>query len=326
MHSMIKNSQILKDLIDEEITGMEINTPSGLYEPINYIVQLGGKRLRPLLVLMSYQLFNNKPEEIINQALSVELFHNFTLMHDDIMDQAPLRRNSATVHKKWDVNTAILSGDVMLVKSYELLLEKRENLYDILKSFNRCATGVCEGQQYDMDFEKQERVSEEEYLNMIRLKTAVLLGFSLELGALLSGKPSEAQTLYNFGVNMGMGFQLMDDYLDAFGDPKKFGKQVGGDIISGKKTYLTIKAYEKATQKQKKVLDSYYENGSGISNKNKVEGVMKIYKELSIEGLVAEKMNLYFGKSKKYLKKVNAPLHRKKILDNFLDEIIGRDR
>jgi geranylgeranyl diphosphate synthase type II len=234
-------------LIEAEIKRNKFGKePASLYEPIRYLMGLGGKRMRPLLTLLSYSLYKDDVKSIVPFAVAIEAFHNFTLMHDDIMDNAPLRRGDKTVHEKWNVNTAILSGDVMLVKVYDMLLSlDAEKLKPVLQKFNTCAAEVCEGQQWDMEFETLASVSESQYINMIRLKTAVLLGFSLEFGAILANSSVEDQNaLREFGVNIGIGFQLKDDLLDAYADPKKFGKQVGGDIIANKKTYLLIKALE----------------------------------------------------------------------------------
>ncbi|HAH37764.1 MAG TPA: isoprenyl synthetase, partial [Algoriphagus sp.] len=221
----------LESFIREQNFGED---PKELYEPITYILSLGGKRIRPLLSLLAYGLYKKDPKTILSQASAVEVFHNFTLMHDDIMDQAPLRRGKATVHEKWNENVAILSGDVMLVRAYDLLLPTPHTLLPkVIRLFNKTAAEVCEGQQHDMNFESREEVHEDEYVNMIRLKTAVLLGFALELGAILAEASEEdCQKIYNFGVNIGIGFQLKDDLLDVFADQAKFGKQVGGDIIS----------------------------------------------------------------------------------------------
>lgn len=225
----------INSAIEQEDFG---DKPQELYEPIRYIMSLGGKRMRPLLSLLSYQLYKDNIKEVIPASIAVEIFHNFTLMHDDIMDNAPLRRGQQTVHEKWNSPVAILSGDVMLVKAYQQLIANSptEKLTEILEKFNRCAIEVCEGQQIDMNFEEQEQVQEADYIEMIRLKTAVLLGFSLEFGGILAmDNEADQALLYQMGVNAGIGFQLMDDLLDVYADQDKFGKQVGGDIIANKK-------------------------------------------------------------------------------------------
>src|SRR5690554_2087299 len=257
--------------------------PNELYEPISYLMNLGGKRIRPLLTLMAYSLYQEDYKAILSPALAVEIFHNFTLMHDDIMDDAPLRRGKATVHEKWNANTAILSGDVMMVKAYDMLLEvPSDKLSVCMRHFNRTAAEVCEGQQLDMNFENREVVSEDEYLNMIRLKTAVLLGFALQYGALLAGAPEEdVQRLYDFGVSIGIGFQLKDDLLDVYADKAKFGKQVGGDIIANKKTYLLIKAKELAANRDTKELRDW-ENAADFDKEEKVKAVTALYDRLGI--------------------------------------------
>jgi geranylgeranyl diphosphate synthase, type II len=287
---------ILKDL-ELHIQKFNYGTaPVELYEPITYLMSLGGKRIRPLLTLMAYSLFKDDYKSILTPAMSVEVFHNFTLMHDDIMDNAPLRRGQATVHEKWNANTAILSGDVMLVKAYDMLLAMQANMLpQIMRLFNKTAAEVCEGQQYDMNFETCESVSEAQYIDMIRLKTAVLLGFSLQLGAMLAAAPQEvADRLYDFGVNIGIGFQLKDDLLDVYADKAKFGKQVGGDIIANKKTFLLIKAKELASGDLAADLESWL-NKTSFDKNEKVEAVRSIYDDLGIQGLTENKMQHFFN-------------------------------
>lgn len=270
-------------------------SPKELYEPLEYILSLGGKRIRPLLSLMAYGMYKNDPESILKQASAIEVFHNFTLMHDDIMDQAPLRRGKDTVHEKWNANTAILSGDVMLVRAYDLLLETPPSLlHEVIQLFNKTAAEVCEGQQFDMNFESISEVKVAEYINMIRLKTAVLLGCALKMGALLGGaNESEAKKLYDFGENIGIGFQLKDDLLDVYADQAKFGKQVGGDIISNKKTFLLIKALELATGKDAEELD-YWLSLEEFDKEEKVAAVKGIYHKLGIKSIAENEMNRYF--------------------------------
>ncbi|HTJ51399.1 MAG TPA: polyprenyl synthetase family protein [Cyclobacteriaceae bacterium] len=299
--------------------------PESLYEPIRYLMNLGGKRLRPMLTLLSYSLYKDDVKSIIPYAVAVEAFHNFTLMHDDIMDKAPLRRGKSTVHKKWNVNTAILSGDVMLVKVYEAFNElEPSTLKTVLKSFNKCAAEVCEGQQWDMEYESHATVTEAEYINMIKLKTSVLLGFSLELGAILAGASDEdRKTLYQFGVNIGIGFQLKDDLLDAYADPKKFGKQVGGDIIANKKTWLLIKALEKAQGKEKKELQHWLA-AKTFKKKEKVTAIKVIYDKLNIPTLAERKVNQYFDKGLKELDKLHTSSSSKAFLKTFTENLIAR--
>lgn len=300
-------------------------TPPSLYEPIRYIMALGGKRLRPMLTLLTYSLYKDDVKRIVPYAVAVESFHNFTLMHDDIMDRAPLRRGKPTVHEQWNTNTAILSGDVMLIKVYDMFMSLEADMFkEVLAAFNTCAAEVCEGQQWDMVFETTDRVSEKQYLNMIRLKTAVLLGFSLELGALLAGAPEQdRKALREFGTNMGIGFQLKDDLLDAFADPKKFGKQVGGDIIANKKTYLLIKAQDKASGKTAKELQSWL--GPGRFRKaEKVRAVKAIYTQLDIPAIVDRKIDHYFAKAFRNLEAVNVNGQGKEVLRAFTQALIDR--
>lgn len=314
---------LINNRLDELSYGEQ---PTELYEPIRYIMSLGGKRLRPVLVLLAYKLFKDDPESILDQALAVEVFHNFTLMHDDIMDEAPLRRGQQTVHEKWNSSTAILSGDVMLVKAYDQLLEAPGDLKAIIKAFNECAAGVCEGQQFDMNFESMSSVTEEDYINMIRLKTAVLLGFSLELGAMLAGADkASCQALYDFGVDIGIGFQLKDDLLDVYADQEKFGKQVGGDIISNKKTFLLLKALEMANEEQSKKLNHWIDK-TEFNTTEKVKSVTDIYNEIGIRQLTLAKMNEYFAKGFEALDQIDVPQERKTGLKSFAQYLIDRDK
>lgn len=305
------------------------NQPTELYEPIQYILSLGGKRLRPLLTLLAYQLYHEHgfEDSILEPALAVEVFHNFTLMHDDIMDQAPLRRGKPTVHKKWNENIAILSGDVMMVRAYELLISmKQDKLLPVLKAFNQCAAEVCEGQQWDMNFENRTKVSEEEYLMMIRQKTAVLLGFSLQLGGILANASVEdSQLLYDFGVNIGISFQLKDDLLDVYADQAKFGKQVGGDIIVNKKTFLLIKALEKANSQQKSELETWLQK-ENFDKQEKVNAVKALYDTLNIRWLTEQKMNDFFDLGLQKLQQINVKPDKKEILSQFAEELMAREK
>jgi geranylgeranyl diphosphate synthase type II len=299
--------------------------PATLYEPIRYLMAIGGKRLRPILVLLSYALYKDDAKNIVPYATAVELFHNFTLMHDDIMDNAPLRRGNVTVHEKWNVNTAILAGDVMQVKVYDMLLQlPAETLKTVITFFNKCATEVCEGQQWDMEFETMNTVTEAQYLSMIRQKTAILLGFSLELGAILAGASVEdRKALREFGVNIGIGFQLKDDLLDAYADPKKFGKQVGGDIIANKKTYLLIKALENAKGTAKKELQAQL-SGTKFNKTKKVKAVREIYNSLGIPSLAEKKIDQFFSKGFSALDKLNIAPDKKRSLILFTKDLISR--
>ena len=313
---------LLDSFIEQERYG---DCPETLYTPLHYIMQLGGKRLRPLLVLMGYQLYGDHPEKVLSQALSVEIFHNFTLMHDDIMDNAPLRRGQQTVHEKWDNNRAILSGDVMLVRAYDYLIRGQEEIaHELVSLFNECAAAVCEGQQYDMDYEKQEEVTEQEYLEMIRLKTAVLIGYSLELGAVLGGDNHDRQHLRDFGTNIGLGFQLKDDLLDLYADKDKFGKQTGGDIISRKKTFLYITALAHCSETERSSLKELYSADSQRSDEERVEDTRGIFDQLGVREKTEERVGQYFEKAFESLRKVKAPLNRKYILKKFTENLISR--
>jgi geranylgeranyl diphosphate synthase, type II len=324
MHTILS----LQKIIDKEISKIAFGKqPESLYEPIRYLMSIGGKRMRPLLTLLAYSLYKNDVKKVAPFSIAVEAFHNFTLMHDDIMDKAPLRRGMATVHEKWNVNTAILSGDVMLVRVYDLFLKlQADKLKPVLKAFNKCAAEVCEGQQWDMEFETMQGVTEEHYINMIKLKTAVLLGFALELGAILADAGEDQQkALREFGVNIGIGFQLKDDLLDAYADPKKFGKQVGGDILANKKTYLLLKALELSKGKQREELNDWL-SVRKFNKKEKVAAVKSIYDTLDIPRLTERKINSYFKKGFASLQKIKGNSKGKEQLRAFAEELIGRQQ
>lgn len=289
---MSKEINQLLENINKGLEELELpKSPSNLYDPIKYILQIGGKRVRPMLAMLAYQLYKEDVEKVILPILALEVFHNFTLIHDDIMDEAPLRRGNKTVHTKWNSNIAILSGDVMMVKAYGLISHTpKELLPTILTKFNKCAKEVCEGQQKDMDFEKLPSVTVEEYLDMIRQKTAVLLGFSLEMGAILGGAPkAESDKLYEVGVNLGLAFQLQDDLLDLYGGDD-FGKQVGGDVINKKKSILITKALALSSNK-KELLKTY--NSSISQQPNKVESIKSAFDKLGVQEEVKEIINKY---------------------------------
>jgi geranylgeranyl diphosphate synthase type II len=300
--------------------------PADLYEPISYILALGGKRLRPALLLMACDLFGGDVESAIEPALAIEVFHNFTLMHDDIMDKAPLRRGKVTVHEKWNANVAILSGDAMMVEANKFMMKVDDAiLRRVMNVFNETATGVCEGQQIDMSFEQRNDVQIDEYLDMIRLKTAVLLGGTLKIGSIIGGAGVEdAQLLYNFGVNLGIAFQLQDDILDVYGDPEKFGKQVGGDIISNKKTYLLIKALELAKEDQGTQLAKWLDLQQ-FDAAEKVTAVTFIYDELDIRNISEEAMQSYAEMAFDALDKINLPEDRRQYLRQFADNLLVRE-
>jgi geranylgeranyl diphosphate synthase type II len=322
MHSIKALQQIIDQAVRETTYPAE---PKELYEPISYLMSLGGKRLRPAMVLMATDLFNGDIKAALAPALAIELFHNFTLMHDDIMDKAPLRRGKPTVHAKWNESVAILSGDVMFVKAYKMMIQvKPDILIQVLDIFNTTAVGVCEGQQIDMNFELRDEVSIAEYIEMIRLKTAVLLGGALKIGALI-GEASEtdAQHLYEFGENLGIAFQLQDDILDVYGDPEKFGKQVGGDIISNKKTFLLITALALAEGNVLTELNHWL-SLKEFNPQEKVNAVRAIYDQLGIRTLSESKMQSYAEKSISEFNLINVPLDNKGVLLEFAEMLVER--
>ena len=298
--------------------------PLGLYAPIQYILSLGGKRLRPLLALMATEAFGNKPEDALPAALSVEVFHNFTLIHDDIMDQAPLRRGAPTVHNKWDENTGILSGDAMLIQAYQCLEPYQNELFvKLINHTSKTALEVCEGQQYDMDFETQKDVTISAYLEMIRLKTAVLVGHSLKIGAWIgNASDQEAQLLYDFGVLLGMAFQIQDDYLDAFGDPKDFGKQVGGDILENKKTILYHEVMKSGNTKEKEALIQWHDTIE--KNNEKVIAVKGIFKSSGASIASQKLVTSYTKDAFKKLESLTISVQGKKLLIEFGQNLMNR--
>jgi geranylgeranyl diphosphate synthase type II len=300
--------------------------PANLYEPISYIMNLGGKRIRPVLVLMAAELFGKNPHDAVDAAMAIEVFHNFTLIHDDIMDNAPLRRGKQTVHEKWSTNTAILSGDVMMVEANKNLAKLNPiYLKDALDTFNATAQGVCEGQQLDMEFENRDDVSIDEYINMIRLKTAVLLGGALKLGAIVAGAPKEdAELLYQFGENIGIAFQLQDDILDVYADPEKFGKQVGGDIISNKKTFLLLKTLELADTENKALVDHWIQQDK-FDVADKVKSIRSIYDGLEIKEIASESMNTYRNKALAVFDKIKVSKEAKSTLLELTEQLMARE-
>lgn len=300
--------------------------PKGLYEPVDYILNIGGKRLRPLMLLMTAKLFTDDLEKALAPAYAIEIFHNFTLVHDDIMDAAPLRRGKTTVHHKWNVNTGILSGDVMLVQAYEYLRQIDTTiLSEVLRIFNEVAIGVCEGQQYDVDFETMDRVTIPQYIKMIELKTSVLVAGAMRIGALVGGANEEdAYNLGEFGRNIGIAFQLQDDILDTYGDPEKFGKKVGGDIAQNKKTFLVLKSLELAhpevAARLKDLLSMHPEDEAG-----KIREVTAIFDYLDIRKHANQKKEDYLNLAYKHLKAVNISEDKKQLLYDFAQFLIHRD-
>lgn len=299
--------------------------PADLYDPIRYTLALGGKRLRPALALMGCALVSNDTQAAIRPALGVEVFHNFTLLHDDIMDNAPLRRNKPTVFSKWNTNVAILSGDVMLAEAFRLVSDApAPALKRVIDVFLKAAVEVCEGQQWDMDFESRHDVSIPEYIQMITFKTAVLLGASLQMGALCGGaSDSDAHLLYDFGCQLGIAFQLHDDVLDVYGDPEKFGKQVGGDIISNKKTWLKLRALEKANDQQLRDLLHYY-SGESFDPLEKVSAVRQIFDQTGVKEEAELLMMSYLDKALQALQSVQGEQVFKDLLEGFARELMQR--
>jgi geranylgeranyl diphosphate synthase type II len=304
------------------------NQPLELYVPISYILQLGGKKLRPLLVLMACDLVDGKKEDAIHAALAIEVFHNFTLMHDDIMDNAPIRRGKATVHEQWNNNIAILSGDAMLVKAYQELFKLDPTIQQkVLEIFSKTALEVCEGQQLDMNFETLQNVSIPMYINMIGLKTAVLLGASLQIGALVGGATMEdAKALYDFGKNIGIAFQLQDDILDVYGNEENFGKKKGGDIIANKKTYLILKTLEIADRYSKEELLTWLGHPTKKEDETeKVTAVTKILDFYSIRELAKKEMDFYYQKGLKAIENLPCAQEKKQTLLNFASQLMIRE-
>ncbi|MGI4729427.1 MAG: polyprenyl synthetase family protein [Janthinobacterium lividum] len=319
--------QQLQTIIIEAIDGKKYPAePAELYQPMQYMMNLGGKRLRPALLLMGCDAFGGDIYQAINPAIAIEVFHNFTLMHDDIMDNAPLRRGKTTVHEKWNSSVGILSGDAMLVEGYKLMMQVNERvLRPVLEIFNDTAIAVCEGQQLDMNFEQQSHVNIPAYINMIRLKTAVVLGGALKIGALIAGaKKQDADLIYAFGKDLGIAFQLQDDILDVYGDPEKFGKQVGGDILSNKKTYLLIKALETAGPDQLKELN-YWLKLTNFDPIKKVSAVRELFDQLKIREKSEQEMNRYAQNASQSLQDLPLPEMQKSQLFEFADMLLVRE-
>ena len=310
----------LRSIIEREILGLKYpNSPENLYEPIKYILSLGGKRIRPILFLLAHQIFNKDLSKAIKPSLAIEVFHNFTLLHDDIMDKAPLRRGCDTVHNKWNESIAILSGDAMLIQSYQYLSElPQKKLTQCLKIFNNTAIKVCEGQQYDMDFETQTEVNMFSYLKMIEYKTAVLLGAALKMGAIIGGSnEKQAAALYEFGRNIGIAFQLKDDLLDVFGNKNSFGKQIGGDIISRKKTCLYLMSLSLSKDEQIMELVNLYSSDS-INDIERVERIKSIYSSLNIKEHIDNLIDNYYTKAMDSLSIIDGELSELELFASIL--------
>ena len=323
---MIKADEILK-LVNKYLDNLSYDRkPSSLYEPIRYVLSMGGKRIRPVLMLLSYNMFRENPEEILMPACALETYHNYTLLHDDLMDNANLRRGHETVHRKWDANTAILSGDSMLVLAYQRMAQcDKQKMPEVLSLFTETALEIGEGQQYDMDFEHRNDVTEDEYIEMIRLKTSVLLACAMKIGAILAGASKEdADNLYRFGEQIGLAFQLQDDYLDVYGDTRVFGKAIGGDITSNKKTYMLINAMLRANDTQRAELEKWI-SATEFDREEKIAAVTRLYNEIGIDKLAQEKINFYFEQSRKYLAAVSVAEDRKAEITAYAQRMMKRE-
>ena len=299
--------------------------PASLYDPIRYVLSIGGKRVRPVLTLLTYNLYKDDPQSIMSQAIGLETYHNFTLLHDDLMDNADMRRGHETVHKKWDANRAILSGDTMLLQAFERVEEcDPTKLPDVFKVFIQTTLEIGEGQQLDVEFETRNDVTEDEYIEMIRLKTSVLLACACKVGAIMAGASSDdTDNLYKFGEKLGLAFQLQDDLLDVYGDPAVFGKNIGGDITSNKKTYMLINAFNRATPAQREELTKWV-NAKEFDRNEKVAAVTNLYNEIGIRKLCEQKMEQYYQESLVYLAKVNVSEERKAELKAYAADMMKR--
>ena len=323
---MITADEILK-LVNDYLGNLPYDRqPASLYAPIRYVLSMGGKRIRPVLMLLAYNIFRDDPQSILMPACALETYHNYTLLHDDLMDNADLRRGHETVHRKWDANTAILSGDSMLVLAYQRMAQcDAAKMPEVLRLFTETALEIGEGQQYDMDFERRDDVTETEYIEMIRLKTSVLLACALKIGAILGGAPADdADNLYRFGEQIGLAFQLQDDYLDVYGDTRVFGKAIGGDIASNKKTYMLINAFNRADDAQRAELNRWVA-AKHFDRGEKIAAVTRIYNEIGIDRLAQEKIRHYFDGSRQYLAAVRATDERKAELAAYAQRMMRRN-
>lgn len=321
-------SNELLEIINQYLSKLSYDRkPASLYEPIKYVLDLGGKRIRPILMLLSNNLYKDNPQEILSSACALETYHNYTLLHDDLMDEAPLRRGQQTVHMKWNANQAILSGDSMLVLAYERLAKcDTKHLEAVLSLFTETALQIGEGQQYDMEFEMRNDVAVEEYIEMIRLKTSVLLACATKIGAILADATQEdAENLYKFGEQIGLAFQLQDDYLDVYGDAKVFGKKIGGDIVSNKKTYMLITAFNQANTGQRAELENWI-NKKDFNTEEKIVAITRLYNEIGIDKLAKEKMNFYYEQGKNFLDAVKLPDERKEALAEYAAKMMKRQK
>ncbi|MCM2301853.1 MAG: polyprenyl synthetase family protein [Flavobacteriaceae bacterium] len=320
---MAELNQLSEDFNQYLSKKIEVKDPVNLYQPIKYILDLGGKRIRPLLVLLATDLFESDYKNAFPAALAVEVFHNFTLIHDDIMDSASLRRGKPTVHHKWNENIGILSGDAMLIQAYSFIEEYPDDIYrKIMKVFNKTAMEVCEGQQYDMDFEQLQDVSINQYLDMIKLKTSVLLASAFEIGAIIANaSDNDRKNIYNFGLNLGLAFQIQDDYLDTFGDEKSFGKKIGGDIIENKKTFLYLMALQNSNSEDQLLLKALYKNDDDIA---KIKNVSQFFKDKQIPDLTQKSIELYTNEAFSFVDKLSLSSEKKEILKNLGLNLMNR--
>jgi geranylgeranyl diphosphate synthase type II len=320
--------KLYQDIINEGLRNIKFpEKPTDLYEPIQYLLSIGGKRLRPALTLLAAEMFDCQSQVALPTALAIEIFHNFSLMHDDIMDKAPLRRGRATVHEKWGTNTAILSGDFMLIQSYQFISQNDPTvLPSLLSVFNRTAAEVCMGQQFDMDFEKSININISDYIEMIRLKTAVLIGASLQLGAIVAKTDDDnAKLMYQCGENLGIAFQLQDDLLDVFGDSAKFGKQIAGDILENKKTFLLLKALELADEKDKTEL-IYWLNKKEYNPAEKISSIVNLYNKLDIQSYIKQEMKQYTDIAFSALSQIPLPENKKEPLRRLAETLLVRNQ
>lgn len=316
----------LLDKVNNYLSTMPyMREPRGLYTPIEYVLSLGGKRIRPLLMLLAYNLYKDDVDALLSQAAGIETYHNYTLLHDDLMDKADMRRNKPTVHKVWNDNTAILSGDAMLVLAYRLMEDCPEKyLKKVADVFTQTALEICEGQQWDVEFETRNDVTVDEYIEMIRLKTSVLLAAALKIGAVMGdATPQDTQKLYDFGIKMGLAFQLQDDFLDVYGDPEVFGKNIGGDILCNKKTFMLITALSLADSRQKGVLEEWISR-TDFCPHEKIKAVTALYDQIGIGRICEEKINEYYAEGLSLLESVAVPAETKAELKTFVCHLINR--
>ena len=324
----MKTSKEILGMVSDYLSSLPYDRqPSGLYEPIRYVLSMGGKRIRPSLMLMAYNLYKENLEAVLPQACALETYHNFTLLHDDLMDNADMRRGHQTVHRKWNANTAILSGDTMLILSFHRMMQCPEHtLKAVMETFTETTLEIDEGQQMDIDFETRDDVQEEEYIEMIRLKTSVLLACALKIGAIMAGAPKEdVDRLYHFGERMGLAFQLQDDFLDVYGDPAVFGKAIGGDILCNKKTYMLINALNAADESQRKELLEWID-ADHPDAQQKIAAVTALYNIIGVDKMAQAKIEQYFAEARACLEEVNVESDRKQVLRDYTDAMMHRNK